>query len=82
MDDIGGDGMKREFEHIRKDFDNYDDLNAFCNVVRGYPRGACVCDTEFVFYLCGAYCGLAVVIYPENQAFIYVDYEWCKAVPE
>ncbi len=42
--------MKREFKHIRKDFNSYDDMNAFCMNCRCYPRGmsTAIQNTTFI----------------------------------
>lgn len=63
---------KREFKHIRKDFNSYADLNAFCIKCRSYPRGMCDCDTKYDFYLNGKYSGSGYLFYNDNHAFISI----------
>lgn len=57
---------------IIKDFDSYDDMNAFCMKCRSYPRGMCECDTHCDLYLNGKYSGFVYLRYDANQAFVHI----------
>lgn len=60
----------KNFKHIRKDFNDYDYLNAFCIRCRSCPREMCDCDTVYELYLNGRYSGVVYMFYSDNRAFI------------
>ncbi len=60
----------KEFKHIRKDFNSFDDMNAFCMKCRSYPRGMCECDTIYDLYLNDSFSGSVYVFHDDNRAFV------------